>query len=474
MSRILPVAGALFLSFALACSSSSSQPTTSTPPPAAEDPQATADAKAALLPAIDALVDLRFEATAEDRAGVVATFNTSKVTFPELDALVRGGRAAYPKASPALLGKITKQTLTTYFTDYTGAYYLYVPEGYDPGQAYPLVFVAHGGNSAMPVATAESTAHDYIGAYWPALGKDFKAIVVAPATTVGWGGVGNVILFDTISKLSRQFHIDAEKVYVTGQSMGGHMSYRTALNFGDRFAAFSPQSGGYDYASTEKGDVIPNLFTTSAYVTYGTAAKGELYGIGDDNKKNKTWLDAHRYDWTMVEKDGGHEIYADEQPKVAAFFASHPRQTYRKRTYYKGGGGMAFTAEQLDTWDRGYKAVPGRVLRWNARHWLEVTPRPGAKDAMVFYGDVGEGNRITIESTGVRNLRVYVHPSMGLDLAQPITVVVNGETLSSAVVTPSIETFLDQLRDFDDRGRLFWGAIDVAVTTDHAVPEPSN
>jgi hypothetical protein len=236
--------------------------------------------------------------------------------------------------------------------------------------------------------------------------------------------------------------------------MGGHMSYRTALNFGDRFGAFSPQSGGYDYASADKGDVIPNLYTTSAYVTYGTAAKGELYGIGDDNNKNKTWLDAHRYDWTMVEKDGGHEIYADEQPKVAAFFASHPRQTYRKKTYYKGGGGMAFTAEQLDTWDRGYKAVAGRVLRWNARHWLEVTPRP--------------------ESTGVRNLRVYVHPSMGLDLAQPITVVVNGETLSTGIVTPSIETFLDQLRDFDDRGRLFWGAIDVAVTTDHTVPEPSN
>ena len=54
MSRILPVAGALFLSFALACSSSSSQPTTSTPPPAAEDPQATADAKAALDRAIEA------------------------------------------------------------------------------------------------------------------------------------------------------------------------------------------------------------------------------------------------------------------------------------------------------------------------------------------------------------------------------------------------------------------------------------
>ena len=438
-----------------------------------DDPQAIADARSALPAQIDGLMDLRFEATDDDRAAVAASFVTSKLTFAELDTVLRAGRASYPAPNPAVLGQTTKGSFSTYITDYSGSYYLYVPAGYDASKAWPLVFIAHGGDSAMSTSFAESTAADYMKAYRPGLGEDGGAILVAPATTVGWLGVGNVILFDTISQLSRRFHIDPDHISVAGQSMGGHMSYRTALNFGDRFAAFSPQSGGYDYTAAAQGDVIANLFGTSAYVTYGTAAKGELYGIGDANNINKAWLTAHHYDWTMVEEDGGHDIYAQEQPNVAKFFAAHARNPYAKRTYHKGGGAMAFTTERLDTWTRGFAAVPGRTLRWNARHWLEVTPRADLADNLTFYGEVKDGNRIEIDVKNVRHLRVYVHPSMGLDLAQPITVVVNGDQLSSAAVTPTITTYLEQLRDFDDRGRLFWGAIDLDVTTDHDVADPT-
>ncbi|MDB4944013.1 MAG: uncharacterized protein JWP97_3547 [Labilithrix sp.] len=474
----LGLSSLLLASFALAACSSSSSPGTTNEPPAGSNTPATPEertaARAALPGEVDALTDLRFEATDEDRASVARTFAASGLTFAELDAIVRAGRASYPAIAQTEKDGLTRHTFTGYITDYSAPYFLSVPQEYDPAKAWPLVFVAHGGNSAMSVETATTTALDYLRAYAPALGTGFGAIVVAPATTVGWLGVGNTILFDTISQLSRRFHLDPDRVYVTGQSMGGHMSYRTALTFGDRFAAFSPQSGGYDYASAERGDIIANLFGTSAYVTYGTAAKGELYGIGDDNNKNKAWLEAHHYDWTMVEKDGGHDIYADEQPKVAAFFGARTRNAYPKRTYAKVSGGMAFTTEKLDTWSRGYDAVAGRVLRWNARHWLEVTPRPDFPEALTFHAEVSADNVVAVEAKNVRHLRVYVHPAMGLDLGKPITVRVNGEPLFTGTVTPSIATYLQVLRDFDDRGRLYWAAIDVDVTTDHDVPEPTN
>lgn len=71
------------------------------------------------------------------------------------------------------------------------------------------------------------------------------AILVAPATTVGWNPVGDSLIESVISRTIREYNIDPDRIYIAGQSMGGHLSWRSAIHRADRFAAFSPQSGGY-------------------------------------------------------------------------------------------------------------------------------------------------------------------------------------------------------------------------------------
>lgn len=409
---------------------------------------------------IDAYIDLRDEAGPEaEQALILAMGKARVIDAASVESMLRAPRHSYPDVSE-LLGKTTTHDVACYHVDHASKYRLYVPESYDPKRATPLVVVGHGGNSSMSPQRAGNTAKMYLRAYAPILARELGAIVVAPDTTRGWGHIGNSLILSTISDLKRRFQIDPDRIYATGQSMGGHMAFRAALTLGDRFGAVSPHSGGYDFA--EKGS-ISNLVNVPGYVTWG---KREPYGINTDNRANATWAKEHNLDWVFVEKNGGHEIYQDELPKVAKFFAARPRNLYRKQVATRLGGTMKF----VKTW--GVKGWPEhtvhhetRPLRWNQQHWLELTPRPDHKGALQVRATNLGDNAFDIQSDQVRELFVHVHPRM-IDFAKPVRITVNGDKLFEGLVTPSPAHMLRHAREFDDRGRIFWARIPVAIATD--------
>ncbi len=422
----------------------------------AQDAPSTADL-------IDRYVDARMEAKPSATPGLLAALRELDADTPSaIEALLRAPRASYPDVAD-LLGKTTVHDVACYHVDYASKYRLFVPKSYRPENATPLVVVGHGGNSSMSPARAGRVAAMYLGIYAPALARDLGAIVVAPDSSRGWGHIGNSLILSTISDVQRRFHIDPDRVYATGHSMGGHMTYRAALNLGDRFGAVSPHSGGYDYVEKK---AIGNLFAVPGYVTWG---KREPYGIDKDNRTNAAWAKKHGLDWTFVEKPGGHEIYQDELPKIAKFFAERPRDLYRDVVYLRAGGAMKF----VKTW--GIKGWPEhevhhetRPLRWNVRHWLEVTPRPDVKGALTVVAKNAGDNAFEVTSDQIRELTIHLHPKM-IDFEKPVRIKVNGDTLFEGEVTPDPAHMLDTVREFDDRGRVFWAKVTVAVETDREV-----
>ncbi len=417
---------------------------------------------------IDAWLDARHDGpllpTPASTAALLAELRALGVNTPAaLEAALRAPRHEYPPAAE-LLGKTTEHEVECYHVDYTTRFFLFVPQGYTPDRAHPLVFVAHGGNSSMSPERAGRVARSYLQAYAPAMAEHLGAIVVAPASSRGWGQIGNSIALSVISDLQRRLHIDGDRLYVTGQSMGGHMAFRTALTLGDRFAAVSPQSGGYDFVAKR---AIGNLLSVPGYVTWG---KREPYGIDKDSRTNAAWAQEHDLDWVFVEKNGGHEIYADEQPKVARFFGAHPRNLHRPEVYIRAGGAMKFTR----TW--GVKGWPEhtvrhetRPLRWNMRHWLELTPRPDHEGPLTAHACYVGKNRFEITANAVRELQVYLHPAM-VDLAAPVHVVVNGTERFAGKAETDPRLMLELVREFDDRGRIWWARVRVEVPDDR--PDP--
>jgi polyhydroxybutyrate depolymerase len=142
---------------------------------------------------------------------------------------------------PSLSGTITHEGSER-------AYRLYVPTVYDGSEAVPLVLNLHGYGS---------------NAFQQELYGDFRRIadtanfiIVHPEGTLDptnsqfWnsfgamGGVDDVdFLSALIDSISDEYNIDAERIYSTGMSNGGFMSYKLACELGDRIAAIASVTG---------------------------------------------------------------------------------------------------------------------------------------------------------------------------------------------------------------------------------------
>ncbi|MFK7740070.1 MAG: alpha/beta hydrolase-fold protein [Planctomycetota bacterium] len=412
---------------------------------------------------IDRYFDDRFDAEPDATDKLLALLFADRARDPqELERMLRAPRHSYPAAAE-LIGKTTVHDVTCLHVDYASKYRLYVPPSYTHDTPCPLVLVGHGGNSSMSPTRAARVADHYLRAYAPSFAKHLGAIVIAPHSSRGWGHIGNSLLLSCLADAKRKLNVDPDRIFATGQSMGGHMAYRAALLIPDRFGAVSPQSGGYDFAAKKS---IGNLRNVPGYVTWG---KQEPYGIDVDNRRNQAWAEQNRLDWVFVEKNGGHKIYADELPKVARFFAAHPRNLYRDEVYLRAGGAMKF----VNTW--GVKGWPEHVvahetrpLRWNLRHWLELTPRPDHKGPLTARARYAGDNRFDIDCDQVRQLVVHLHPKM-VDFAKPVRVYANGKEVFAEQVTPDPVHMLELARSYNDRGRIFWASVRVAVADDRPV-----
>lgn len=403
---------------------------------------------------MDAYLDTRFESKKDDTKALLQQLEKAGVkSMEELEAALRAPRSNYPEETTS------PRHITCLHVDYSTQYHFRLPKNFDSSKPSPLLLVGHGGNSSMSHARADSTAKMYLQAY-RSLGDQLNAITIAPISTRGWGHIGNSLLLSVISDLKRRYPIDPDRIYLTGQSMGGHMTYRAALLLPDRWAAVSPHSGGYNFV--EKNSIF-NLRNVPGYAVWG---KSEPYGINTDNRVNKEWAEGHLLNWKFVEKNGGHTIYPDEFPAIAKFFLANKRNLYPKTIVMRMGGAMKFTKTwEVKGWPKHTVYHEEKPLRWDLRHWVQLKPRPDSKDAMELKAQNLGDNKFQITSKNVRNLTLYFHPKM-ISFDKPVTITVNGKKLHEKMVGKDPDLMLDLARQFDDRGRLFWGKITLAVTTD--------
>ncbi|HEX4205290.1 MAG TPA: PHB depolymerase family esterase [Ktedonobacteraceae bacterium] len=143
------------------------------------------------------------------------------------------------------------------------AYLLYLPGDYDAAQSWPLVLSLHGSGErgddldlvklhGIPRLihqgyeipwTSQRNLPTHRGIPWLLhQGHEFPCIVVAPQCPAKLRWEPDVLI-QLIDHVAHDYALDAERIYVTGLSMGGEGTWNLAVNYPDRFAAIVPICG---------------------------------------------------------------------------------------------------------------------------------------------------------------------------------------------------------------------------------------
>lgn len=133
------------------------------------------------------------------------------------------------------------------------SYYLRLPDDYDPNTPYALWFTPHCLNgSAENVAHSEPdnrARYEYLGMWRcanPAGGKGTTIFCAPQGINAGWGSGDNDLQFfrAMIKKFESELCIDENRIFSSGFSMGGSMSYALACAMPDTMRAVAMHSGG--------------------------------------------------------------------------------------------------------------------------------------------------------------------------------------------------------------------------------------
>ncbi|MCB2171100.1 prolyl oligopeptidase family serine peptidase [archaeon] len=192
-------------------------------------------------------------------------------------------------------------------------YLLYLPEGYSKEEKYPLLVFLHG-------AGERGDDLELVKIHGPPklieAGHDFPFIIVSPQVPLDeWWSP------DTVAWLTKDimdnYSVDTERVYLTGLSMGGFGTWRTATKYPEMYAAIAPICGGGDPSKAHlikdvpvwvfhgaKDDVVPIKRSEEMYDAlkeYGNI-EFTVYPEANHDSWTKTYENPRLYEWLLSHK----------------------------------------------------------------------------------------------------------------------------------------------------------------------------
>ena len=142
------------------------------------------------------------------------------------------------------LGKFKQLTFNDELTGKTMEYNLLVPEGYDGTRGYPLVlFMADASTVGKDVTAPLAQGYGALEFASDRDQQEHPSFVLVPqytdwAVQDDWSTTDEVeMTIRLLEKVCKEYKVDTNRLYTTGQSMGGMMSFYFNITHPDLFAA---------------------------------------------------------------------------------------------------------------------------------------------------------------------------------------------------------------------------------------------
>jgi hypothetical protein len=271
-----------------------------------------------------------------------------------------------------------------------------------------------------------------------------------------WTRFGEDLTMAVLKSVSEDYHVDPDRIFLTGMSNGGIGTWIMGMHHADLFAGMAPMASGID-------DVlfpfVENLTHTPVYVIHGTEDQVMPIQLSRDLVQEMTRLGIpHLYrehQWTHPHA-GGHFFPRQELPALISWFDQQyrtpvPRQVsvVRDATHLTPLSWVridsteeiaAFTENLIDSRD---ELITGGIF---ARLHAEIT---------AF-------NTIVVNANRIRRYTIFLNQDL-VDFSKPIIVETNGKISFEGMIEPSIETLLQEARHRSSTHILFPAKLTIDV-----------
>jgi dienelactone hydrolase len=298
----------------------------------------------------------------------------------------------------------------------------YLPVRYDPAKKWPMVVQLHGYNPPNPE-------------YWNWWGADSRhaldgeypgqpgIIYVEPhgRGNVQYRGFADSDVLRAISEAKRLFSVDEDRVYLTGESMGGWGVWNIATRHPELFAAITPVHGGVDYHSQMSEEEIAKLSPVARFLKESESSWSMADSLintpifihhGErDRSVNVDWsrwglrmLQRWGYDVRYHEYPGkGHEMLSTGNSSMnVEWFLQHRRDPNPRQV-----------------------RIRSAELRNASAWWAHVLQAETPLDFMRVDAEVVGRNVIRLDTTNVLDI-VLTPGAVLVDSAKPVNVLWNG------------------------------------------------
>ncbi|TKB75962.1 MAG: hypothetical protein E8D46_01030 [Nitrospira sp.] len=316
---------------------------------------------------------------------------------------------------------------------------LSIPPTYQPTKGYGLVLCLHG---------AGFTGEAYLARWQARLGEDY--VLACPTTPMGaWFTRGaEELVLATIRSVQRRYHIDPDRIFLTGMSNGGIGAWVIGMHHAPLFAGIAPMASGLDRALMP---FLTNLRSTPAYIVHG--AKDQVMPV-ELSRTITEELTRLGYPYVYREHDrehpmaGGHYFPREELPELVTWLNAQRRNplptsitVVREASHFQPFGWV-----RIDSTDSIAAFSDDLVSKRDDK----IQRREYAK----LDASIAAPNRIEVRTEKVQRYSLFLNEQL-IDSSKPLVVLTNGQVSFEGPVTPSLETLLRQARLRQDSRQLF-------------------
>jgi hypothetical protein len=316
---------------------------------------------------------------------------------------------------------------------------LSVPPTYQPEKGYGLVVCLHG---------AGFTGDAYLERWQARLGEQY--VLACPTIPMGvwFTRDAEELVLATIRSVQRRYHIDPDRVFLTGMSNGGIGVWMIGMHDAPLFAGIAPMASGLDHVMMP---FLANLRSTPIYIIHG--AKDQVMPV-EFSRAITQELTKLGYPFVYREHNrehpmaGGHYFPREELPELITWLNAQRRNALptsvtvvREASHFQPFGWVRIDAtDPIAVFSQDLISKRDDLIKRREYARLDAT--------------IAAPNRIEVQTERVQRYSLFLNEQL-IDSSKPLIVLTNGEVSFDGVVTPSLETLLRQVRLRQDTRQLF-------------------